>query len=332
MGLIVAKQNSAALVLLFIGILSCANLCCMDNSPAVQMPDKQAIPKVHDAQSKPLIIILTSNGGGGHMSAATAITDYLKDSFAIEQKFVLEDSLPLQSIGVSGEQTYNAVVRRIQNCTILNGIFWAGYGWFKWNSPRIDAALRTYLQEKKPSLVISVVPLINSIACRVTADLNIPFLLSPTDIDAYTFLLDVDGAHHPCFRFNAMFQDAQIEKSVQLARIAPRSIHHIGFPLRSDFYESKDIQALAQERKIDLGKPVLLLLMGSQGSQTIIEYVRRLTEVPIHFHLIVCIGHNEGLRPEIEKVAHFHEGVTYTIQGMTLSHVRSHGYCLALYH
>ena len=268
-------------------------------------------------KDRPIVVILTSNGGGGHMAATHALESYLKDYYNIEYKYVLEDSLPLKRLGISGEQKYNELVKYTSNGFVLNSIFYAGRAYFKLYARSIEECLRTYLQEKKPHLVISVVPMINNSVFKVTADLNIPFLLSPTDIDISTFLLDFSGSVHPCFKFNVLFQDKDVSSKLLEAKIHPMAHVSLGFPLRQDFYQKKDVEAIKREYALDPKKPVLLLMMGSQGSQIITEYVKRLTQVPLPFHLIVCIGKNTSLVPDIEKVAQFKKGTTYAIQGMT---------------
>lgn len=300
----VAVAYLTATFLFFVGVFLPASLWGMD---AAQL------------RVKPLVIILTSNGGGGHKSASTAIAGYLEKDFTVEEKYVLEDSLPsaLNFFGIKGESSYNSLVRYTQNCTVLNAIFQVGQAYFKLCAKSIEQDLSAYLEEKKPAMVISVVPIVNSIVFFVTARLKIPFLLSPTDIDARTFLLDVDASGHPCFAYNKLFEDEAIQKSLNLARIEPQSTVQIGFPLRSDFYESKDLVRIAQDYNLDLSRPVILVMMGSQASPVIIEYVRHLTQVSRPCHFIICIGANESLRPMIEKEAVFKEGVTYKIQGMT---------------
>ena len=295
----------------------CINLNCMDYKASHQKWVRSYEKFQQREDRKPLIVILTSNGGGGHMSATKAIDSYLKDHYRIEYKYILEDSLPLQRIGINGEQRYNDLVKYTSNGFILNLIFSIGAQYFKFFARSIEDNLKRYLLEKNPQLVISVVPMINASVFNVTAELNIPFLLSPTDIDFSTFLQGFNGSLHPCFKFNVLFPDEVIARRLEDAKINERSLVRLGFPLREDFYAVKDLPALKQEYNIDPSKPVLLLMMGSQGSQIIIDYVRQLTQVDLPFHLIICIGRNEGLIPEIHKVAQFKTGSTYAIQGMT---------------
>src|ERR1700722_3275140 len=131
------------------------------------------------SQPKKKILIFTSPGGGGHMSAERALREYLKDEYDVSSSFIFQEVLgsfdPISKItfGYScGESTYNYLINK-KLYRVLNAI--ASFG--TWTHAALHTGITKkiirYLDEKKPDMVISVVPFVNNQLLEATESLGI---------------------------------------------------------------------------------------------------------------------------------------------------------------
>ena len=111
------------------------------------------------------IIIFTSPGGGGHMSASNALATYLKDDYEVIQTYLLADVLKsfdpvyLASFGkCSGEAAYNAITPYNQ-WWLLNLIYRIGRVCFVPFEPFMRKRIVQYLKDTNADMVISVIPI-----------------------------------------------------------------------------------------------------------------------------------------------------------------------------
>lgn len=268
------------------------------------------------------IIIFTSSGGNGHVSAMRAIQACLEDEYTVKPVFIFEevfknvDPIAIISWGhFTGENLYNFFLRR-KWYKILNLFYRIGYRYFSWREQTITHILEAYLAQEKPAVIISVVPIINGAIMQAAHHNKIPFLLVPTDLDVYTF---VRGIKHPAYKNFHMtlgFNDPILWKSVQQFSINPTSVTVAGLPLRKEFFEPKDPVALKQEFGIPNGKPVILLIMGGQGNTSIATFTQQLAALTIPAHLIICVGKDESVKKQLAKIT-VNPGISYTILGFT---------------
>ncbi len=268
------------------------------------------------------IIILTSTGGGGHMSVSNALKQYLDKDYRIEEillfKHILKSLDPLMSAifgKFNGENIYNFFMRK-KYFTLANLLYKLGACYFTLRSKKIQFILKRCLQKHKPDLVISVIPIINKDVFVVTKMLNIPFLLIPTDLDITTFLHRLDGQPHPGFKLSLPFDDDEIRKAAEKKGIDSNIISINGFPLRPTFFKEKNSDFIKKKFCIPSHKSNILLLMGTQGSNDMLRFVRELAELDFPTHLTCCIGKNESLRKMLtsEKLP---EHITISIIGFT---------------
>jgi spore coat polysaccharide biosynthesis predicted glycosyltransferase SpsG len=72
--------------------------------------------------------------------------------------------------------------------------------------------------------------------------------------------------------------------------------------LRKDFFTPKDTKAIRKEWDIPDGKKVIMLMRGSTGSDTILDYVYKLIKIDQPLHLLVCIGRNTAIIPKLNSL------------------------------
>lgn len=255
------------------------------------------------------ILIITSAGGGGHISVTEALTSYFTKEYIIETAYIFSDILgpidPAQKITggkLNGEQFYNYFIRK-KSYTIINCMYAFGKWYYNLTRSRTEQLFTAYLKKLSPDLVISVAPLINQEIMAVTKKLTIPFVLLPTDFDCTSFVTRIKNSeHHPAFACVVPFINKNIVNSLNSSGIHSDQIHIGGFPLRSDFFEEKNIEELKNYYLIPEHKPVILLLMGAIGSQETLTYMKYLIQLPVRAHIIIALGKNKKLRFILEKL------------------------------
>ena len=268
------------------------------------------------------VLILTSTGGGGHMSVSNALKQYLEDDYETEEvllfKHILKSLDPVMSTifgRFNGENIYNYFMRK-KFFMLANLLYNIGEYYFTFRSRKIRSILEYYFTKKKPDLIISVIPIINQDVFLVTKKLGIPFLLVPTDLDATTFLHRIDGQDHPHFKLSLAFDDGEIRKAAEKNGINPETISISGFPLRADFFKEKNNKKIKKNFNLPHNKPSILLLMGTQGSHDMQRFVKELAQLAMPAHLICCIGKSESLKTTLTSIE-LPEYISLSIIGFT---------------
>lgn len=89
--------------------------------------------------------------------------------------------------------------------------------------------------------------------------------------------------------------------------------------MREEFFEHKDPVALRIAMEIEPEIPVVLIMMGMQGAQSLVTCVNNLRHTRIPIHLVVCIGKSSALQEPLEALA-LPPWITMSIVGQT-SHI-----------
>ncbi len=257
---------------------------------------------------KKKIIILTSFGGGGHSAASEAMKDYLHADYDVqlchaftEILFSIDPFKFLTFENYSSEQMYNALLPG-KHVLLLKWIYGIGTWYLQSQKEKIMALLRNYFTTTKPDLIISVIPIINNMVLNVAQELNIPFVLMPTDLDVTPYIIGIADLAYEQFYLCLPFNDPDIMQPIRNAHIPDSHIHILGSPLRRDFFLLKNKHDLQQKYRINGNKPTVMLLMGSLGSDDIKQYTAQLTTLQQSFNLIVCVGKNEKSKKDLAQL------------------------------
>lgn len=310
------------LVLLLSSIaLTTSLICC--GEPQQKAQEKNVKKELRTNQErKKKIIIFWSKGGGCHYAMVKAMGPMLQDTYDVKEINVLADVLypidPIKSMTHNkkdGEDLYNYVLSHdwIRTTNILVEF---GRKAMYWRHNSIVKLLEDYLQKEKPDMVISVVPLLNSAYADVCKKLNIPFLLTIMDNVHLYFPVQRPPQNPLEFRCTIPFDDAYWHRHLDKIKINPATIKGVGFPLRKDFFEKKDIAKIKKEYNIPTNKPVVMILMGGAGSAKTVQYVRKICRMKEPLHLIVCIGRAEELKAQLERIKK-PDTITMSIIGFT---------------
>lgn len=255
------------------------------------------------------IIIFTSSGGGGHMSASNALAYYLKDQYEVIQIKLLDEVLSsfdpalIASLGKKrGEEVYNRLTPYNQ-WWLLNFIYRIGKIYFGPLAPFMRTKVIQHLKEHNADMVISVIPIFNKIILNAAQDLQIPFLMMPTDLDIRSFVYNIRYPYYNKFHLSLIFDDPAIKRPAKFSGINEHHISINGFPLRPEFFEEKDRNSLRNSMNIEPSRHVVMIMMGSQGTNSIIACVKSLKKLETPIHLFVCIGKHTAIKDTLKNLA-----------------------------
>jgi len=267
------------------------------------------------------ILILTSTGGGGHLAASNAIELQLKNGYEVNTVNVFKDLLkPLDPVSYltlkrySGEELYNSFVPN-KSFKTLSLFYYVGAWFMQLRHTRIQHLLHDYFIQTQPSLIISVIPLINNIILDAAQELHIPFMMVPTDLDLNMYLRNITNPTYKQFKICLPFDDEQIIQPVKHANIPEDQIAIVGAPLKPDFFEIKNKFLLKIRLAIPINKPVIMLLMGAQGSD-IENYTAQLITLTQPAHLLICVGKNDASKQAVAALS-IPEHITMSVVGFT---------------
>lgn len=256
----------------------------------------------------PKILIISSDTGGGHRSAAAAIV-------AGVQKFFHADSYAVR------------VVRAVEECHWLNGRFVNLYNWLLrnrqqwvkylyWIVNRVRPETREFFIKRSigyvtdlferwcPHVVVSVHPLTQHGIARVLKELKLA-----DKIPLVTVVTD------PCYGFwkgwacddVRLYLVASEEAKQQLIDygVAPERIKVSGMPVhpKFDLPDERTAQAARRALNLDEDKFTVFVNAGWAGGGNIPAIFRELVRGELDVQAIFLAGKNEELRAEAETLA-----------------------------
>lgn len=258
--------------------------------------------------TSPKILIISSDTGGGHRSAAAAIV-------AGVQKFLHSDSTAVRVVrAVEDSHHLTAKLVSLYNWLLRNRQHWMKYLYWVVNKFRPET--REFFQKRCigfvaeiferwcPHVVVSVHPMTQHIFARVLKELKladrIPLVSVVTD---------------PCYGFwkgwacddVRLYLVASEEAREQLIDygIAPERIKVSGMPVHPKFAYPGDEAARVARRELGLDpeKFTVFLNAGWEGGGNIPQIFRELIRGGLDVQAIFLAGRNEELRAKAESLA-----------------------------
>ena len=256
----------------------------------------------------PKILIISSDTGGGHRSAAQALAEGL-------QKVWQGESIAVRVIKAV-EQSHHITEKLVgvYNWTLRNKQGWMKYVY--WAMNRFRPETREFFQRRCigfcrdafekwcPHVVVSVHPLTQHIFGRVLRELNLT-----SQIPLVTVVTD------PCYGFwrgwacddVSLYLVANEDAQRQLVDygVSPEKIKISGLPLHPKFKEVTETVAQDARRAygLDPDKFTVFVNAGWIGGGNIPAIFRELVRGELDVQAIFLAGKNEGLRLEAEEIA-----------------------------
>ncbi len=247
------------------------------------------------------ILILSCLGGYGHIAATNTLKQLLGSEYEIETIYPIKE---LRIFGIpTGEEFYNYTLAR--NWTRF--INWyakvLAFPIFAQRQQKTIDQIERHIIEKKPDLVISVLPFVNYPASEAARKSGVPFLLVTTDNDLYNWVFGLEKSQHENFRVT-IGADLPSSKGLLLDHaVAESAIETTGFPLRPNFFSLRRKEDLREEYQIPQGKKVVLIVMGGVGGRCAYKYAKTIIESQLDVHLIVCAGRNRKLLAKLKSLS-----------------------------
>jgi 1,2-diacylglycerol 3-beta-galactosyltransferase len=252
------------------------------------------------------VLLLISDTGGGHRSAAAAIGAALDQLPGDEQyEWRIEDigkhcSFPLSQLGPA----YSAALRFAP--PVYGALFYATNGRRRFRSlvracePLYRERLRDVFRSYRPNVIVSVHPLLNHASSRARADagLHVPIITVVTDL----------GRVHESWlspRVDAVVVPAREVYQRALERGIPQDrVFQLGHPVHPKF---EDVTASKSEIRERLGLPqhttIALLMAGGEGGGKLYQTALALARSGLLLHLVVVCGRNAALQRRFEELA-----------------------------
>ncbi|HKU81778.1 MAG TPA: glycosyltransferase [Candidatus Tumulicola sp.] len=252
-------------------------------------------------------MFLISDTGGGHRSAANAITAAL-DEIQTPNRFEhrIEDvaahcSFPLTQLGLG----YSMALRYAP--PVYGALYYATNGRRRYKAlirfcePLYRERLRDLFVGYRPDVIISVHPLLNHAALRARADAqmqHVPIVTVITDLGKVHeswLMADADAVVVPA---REVYQRA-------LSRgVSPARLRLLGHPIHPKF---DDVTGTPAELRATLGLPpggmIVMLMAGGEGGGKLLSTTLALARARLPIELVVVCGRNEHLQQKLGEMA-----------------------------
>lgn len=271
---------------------------------------------------KKKILIFSAAGGGGHTAAAKALQSYLGDTYDVIAIYTFLEALqsidPLAYVTrnrFTAVDLYNTALAKRQTA-FLNTFATAGRIGLKTLKYPIKRLLKKTIDTYKPDCIISIIPFINSALLDVAHERNIPFLILPTDLDPRTYLYDIHNPIYSQFYFGRVVHDKAVDTYISNANIKNHQIIDTGFVVRKEFFEKKNPERIKKQFGIPDNIPVVMILLGSAGSDNTYKIAQALKTITKPCHIIFCIGKHTAMQNRLTQLS-FPKHITKQIIGFT---------------
>ena len=253
---------------------------------------------------KPHIVFLFSDTGGGHRSAAEAITEALDleypHKFTYEMvDFFLNYSPPPLNLAGPVYPTWSKMDTLWKfsfdqsddpdRMRVIYSMFW----------PYIRLFLYKLLREHPCDMFVSVHPLINIPLLRAMRrrEINKPYLIVVTD------LVSTHAAWFANEASQIIIPTQQAVRKAIRANVKPDQLKIIGLPVADRFCKLVGEKKNIREK---LGWPhdkvVILLVGGGEGMGPLEEISREINDTNLDVALVVITGRNKKLKKKLENV------------------------------
>jgi 1,2-diacylglycerol 3-beta-galactosyltransferase len=251
------------------------------------------------------ILIVMSDTGGGHRSAAEAIAEATHQLYGEACRVEIADPwtnhtpFPINHLG----QLYGPLVNRgailwklifdsTSNRQVMNllvKIFW----------PMVRKSLKDFLRQSNPDVIVCVHPILAyfSIQTLKESNLHIPFVIVVTD------LINL----HPlwlCPETDSCLVPTESARDRALASGLPlEKVKVMGLPVGLKFTEKiGEKETLRDKLGLERDRPTILVMGGGEGMGKVYKTARAIARARVNAQLVVVAGRNKRLRRRLQKI------------------------------
>lgn len=251
-------------------------------------------------------LLLISDTGGGHRSAANAIAAALEEIKSPEFEYRIEDvaahcAFPLTQLGLG----YSMALRYAP--PVYGALYHATNGRRRYKAlvracePLYRERLRDLFIDYKPNVIVSIHPLLNHAALRARDDAHmqhIPVVTVVTDLGKVHESWLVPDADAVVVPAREVYQRA-LSRGVPPARL--RLLGHPIHPKFDDVTGSKT--ELRAELHLSAETPVVMLMAGGEGGGKLLSTALALAKARLPVELVVVCGRNEPLAQKLGELS-----------------------------
>ncbi len=244
-------------------------------------------------------IILSASTGGGHMSAAKAIKEYLNSNgTSVDVVDALEYVNPFINKTVTEIYEYLAtkqpaiwkMMYKSANNKAVNRLV---LGMNSLTSKKLMPLLENY----KPDVIITTHPFTTEMISKLKAtnEINIPLVCVMTDYAPHRTWIN-SGVDAYIVADEDMITP-MIEMGVKSVKI-----HSFGIPVDDAFFAKRDKKQTLTEIGLDSAIPTILIMAGSCGFANVGKIYRKLQTIETDFQIIIITGKNKKLYKKMQEM------------------------------
>ena len=261
---------------------------------------------------RPQVDLIFFDAGGGHRASATALKTVAEHQgrgwqiSMLNLRDILDPIDLVHSItGVRGEDLYNGMIK--YGFTIGTGpMLRATQLLIRSMHRRAVALLSRYFRERRPDLVVSMIPNFNRAifeglraADRERRRPPTPMVTIMTDLADCPphFWIERQEQYLICGTADAA------EQALATGYSSGRVLRTSGMIVRPEFYRRMDVCRERERRRLGLNPELRtgLVMFGGFGSRRMLTIARRVAESGLKIQLIFLCGHNQWLREELSS-------------------------------
>lgn len=256
----------------------------------------------------PSIDLVYFDAGGGHRAAANALSTVIKTQerpWTVRLVNLQELLDPLDVFrkftGIRLEDQYNLILSKgwtLGSAQLLKMV----HGVIRLNYRPAVRLVADHWRSTRPDLVVSLVPNFNHVmydALR-TACPAIPYVTILTDF--------ADYPPHFWIERQKQFLICGTDRALAQARVMGHPAEDVfrvsGMIMRPKFYEPVDVDRVRERERLMLHpeRPTALVMFGGQGSNVMVDIVKRLANLAKDLQLILICGRNERLAQRLRTL------------------------------
>ena len=252
-------------------------------------------------------LLLISDTGGGHRSAANAIAAALQEmsspnSFEPRIEDVAAHcAFPLTQLGLG----YSMALRYAP--PVYGALYYATNGRRRYRAlvrfcePLYRERLRDLFLSYRPDVIVSVHPLLNHAALRARDDARMQH------VPVVTVITDLGKVHESWLvpDADAVVVPAREVYQRALSRgVPPARLHLLGHPIHPKFDDVTGSKAeLRAQLKLSPDASIVMLMAGGEGGGKLLSTTLALARARMPIELVVVCGRNEHLEQKLSELA-----------------------------
>lgn len=249
------------------------------------------------------ILIFTASTGGGHKRAAAAIEQKIK-SLSPETEVKVVDAM--KAIGKVYDKTvcggYHFMATKIPKvygkCYKITDRKTLMYKAVMRSNTMMSNKLLDTINEFTPDIVIICHPFVTTMISKLIRQ-------GKTNVKAISIITDYD-AHRtyivPNIEAYVLAEPQMCDKLINEYGVNKDLIHPLGIPIFDRFTEPFSKEEICKREGLDPELPTVLLMAGSFGVTSVLEFYKQLAQKGKNMQFIVITGRNIKLFSHIEKL------------------------------